>query len=99
MQPSHYYFLLIEDPFDNNIYLTYCRPGTKTLQVDFFRRNEINDIIKFIESKPCISICCAKITFNTIKYLLEGHNQSYFTIRNQCIQQTACSSLYFPAKI
>ena len=48
-------------------------------------KNEINDVTKYnIKSKQNISIYCAKITFNTIKYLWEGHVQSYFTIRNHC---------------
>ena len=66
-------------------------PGDQNLVSKLFRRskkqnekqNEINDVTKLIKSKAiCISIhvYCAKITFGTIKYILEGLDQSYFTI-------------------
>ena len=46
--------------------------------------------------KQRISIYCAKITFNTIKYLLEG--QSYFTIRNQWMSTKSVKVPLFPRK-
>ena len=48
-------------------------------------KNESNDVTKFIKSKPHISIYCAKIPFNSITYMSEGHDLSYFTISNQHI--------------
>ena len=50
------------------------------------------------QKKPRISIYCAKITFNTIKYLLEGHNQSYFKTCNQCMSTNNVIVPLFPCK-
>ena len=70
----------------------------ETQKMKWEAKNEINDVTKYKKSKPCISIYCAKITLNTINYLLEGHIQSYFAIRNQWMSTHSVIVPLFPCK-